>query len=189
MEQKPTETEVKVVGLDAKDLKKTLACPVPKRTVKLEQLGFMKNEVRFFSENIHMANKFKGKRTTSFRPSRVSKRKKRFEKLKQQSAKFGISFGNLKPKLSIQEADSKAEEEDENLNKGEEEKGTQKDTTKGSSNDQGSKEEQEKAGEEPIEIDRCSNPMSHLLEDKMGFEFDGSISEEGSNEMDDSFEF
>lgn len=66
-------------------------------------MGFMKNQsVQFYSENIHMASKFKNKRTLGLVQtdedvdSANSKMKKKLEKMNQMRSKFGIKFKTKK---------------------------------------------------------------------------------------------
>lgn len=187
---------------------KPMACPVPNRKYKIEDMGFMKNQsIQFYSENIHMASKFKNKRTMGLvqtdedAESANSKMKKKLEKMNQMRNKFGIKF-KTKKEGEVVGSNQQGQNEESGLTLDIQEGSDGKDKnidlreTKGSSkelskdlNKKDAIVEQE-GEEDGSSIDRCSNPVSVNLEEAADFQFDGSISEEDDDEgSHDSFKF
>lgn len=185
-----------------------MACPVPNRKYKIEDMGFMKNQsIQFYSENIHMASKFKNKRTMGLvqtdedAESANSKMKKKLEKMNQMRNKFGIKF-KTKKEGEVVGSNQQGQNEESGLTLDIQEGSDGKDKnidlreTKGSSkelskdlNKKDAIVEQE-GEEDGSSIDRCSNPVSVNLEEAADFQFDGSISEEDDDEgSHDSFKF
>jgi len=170
---------------------KQLIAPVPQRKYNLGHLGFMQYEgVKFFSENINISRERNTKQTraTSFREANPDKKKSRLQQIKEKQAKFGLSI-NFKKIDEEAEGTSTAGDQETPLVKEEDIALDDRKETKDSSEGQGSNFDPIKAETKKIdmeEIDRCSNPMSNLLEGKEGFEFehDFSISEEDEDDED-----
>ena len=141
-----------------------------------------------------MANKFKNKRTISFRPKKDSARQKRkLDKMKLMQNKLGIKMKKFKKDSEVVKSGKEAENEETVAMKASldvKEKNQDLKDTRGSSSKEQSKDaiiEQE--DEDGSQIDRCSNPMSVHLEEIADFEFDGSITEEDEEDSDNSFGF